>query len=535
MKKMKKMKHMLVFALVFAMLLSMAPMTAARAEETGTSDGVNTETELIDAIAVGGEITITGDIALTQAVTISNIVTLKAASKVTITTDVVDVFTVTTGGVLTLGENITVNATNSILYANGGTVNVDGATLTSNHGKNALGFVDNNGTITVKSGTIESVWTGFTADNATLNITGGTIKTSGSNAVIVRNNSTAVISGEETAIETTGTYATLWVKTGGTLEVKGGTITAVENQGPVSVEGATATISSGTFKGSVVSANGEGTLTITGGTFTEAPAADYVADGYVAIPNADDTWTIAEAAPVEPEVVLGTEGGVSEDIADAAEEAGITEETLKEALAGNDNGDSLKAVLPTVEVSADEAKSALGNKYNPDSEDEVTVEVRPSVNVEVTGLDAAKNTMTLDITASYATYAVQGNEEAEITGKFGVLNLTGKTMTITVPLPEGFTGENVLVNHSKDDVIKETIVATVDAEAKTITFTTTMGFSTFEVVDVDVTHNLTLDSEIAFSFFIDKEDLETTNGYIATIYKILSLSARENVSLSTRW
>ena len=84
------------------------------------SDGINTEAELREAIAKGGEVFISGDITLKDDIVVTENVTLKADKAVTINAaEATDAFTVNSGAELTLCEGITVTSATSILYANG--------------------------------------------------------------------------------------------------------------------------------------------------------------------------------------------------------------------------------------------------------------------------------------------------------------------------------------------------------------------------------------------------------------------------------
>lgn len=63
--------------------------------------------------------------------------------------------------------------------------------------------------------------------------------------------------------------------------------------------------------------------------------------------------------------------------------------------------------------------------------------------------------------------------------------LDGDSVTITMPIPEGLTAEGLHVFHVADDGTVTDMGATVDAEAGTVSFTTT-HFSTFVLANVTV-------------------------------------------------
>ena len=262
-------KRILTILLALVMILSLSTVAFA-------DDGIDTADELKDAIANGNsEIVVTGDITLTEVITISGNVTIKANSAVTITSSAEDALTVT--GTLTLGENITIDATESILYANGGTINVEGAALKSTHQTHALGFAANGGVINMKSGSINSYWTGLTASGTgAVNISGGSVESTNSNAVLAKGGATATVSGG--AVKT-GEFVTLWAKDSGKLVVTGGTITTGNN---------------------AISLESNATANVTGGTFN-VDVSEYLANGFEMKDNGDGTYGVQEK--VYPETV----------------------------------------------------------------------------------------------------------------------------------------------------------------------------------------------------------------------------------------
>ena len=211
---------------------------------------VTTGEELMIAIAQGGEVTIGKDLSLTDVITISGEVTLKAESPVTITTTAENALTVT--GTLTLGENITISGTNTALYVNGGTVNIEGAVLTASHWQNSAFRVYNGGTLNLTSGTLSSDRDALTISESQFNMTGGTVSSVNRYALYVNNSSTVTISGGTVISDT---YFALNAKNSSTV-----------------------TITNGDFTGAI-SAGSEATVTVSGGTFSEALSETYLADG----------------------------------------------------------------------------------------------------------------------------------------------------------------------------------------------------------------------------------------------------------------
>ena len=246
------MKRFIALVLSLVMALSLCVPTWG-AESVATFD------QLKDAITAGKtDIEVTGQIVLTENLPLTN---------VTINTGTVeDAFVVPAGYTLTLGAGVTINAAESILYANGGTIDIDGATLVSTHTSHALGFVDAGGTINMNSGSVTAYWTGLTASGAgsAVNILGGTVESTNSNATLAKNSGTTTVTGG--TIKTHGDFVALWAKDSGVLNVNGGAAISPANGAAISVEGATATVSAGNFSGPV-KANATGSISVSGGTF----------------------------------------------------------------------------------------------------------------------------------------------------------------------------------------------------------------------------------------------------------------------------
>ncbi len=118
------------------------------------------------------------------------------------------------------------------------------------------------------------------------------------NPISIKNGGTMVIH-DATVIGSDSTPPTIGVYSGSTLNINGGTFS-----GWVLLMGAsncTVNIYGGTFDVEVINGYGGmniskvGTVNIYGGTFSVDPS-DYVAEGYTAIQNSDDTWTVQAAS-----------------------------------------------------------------------------------------------------------------------------------------------------------------------------------------------------------------------------------------------
>ena len=275
---------------------------------------IDTEAELIAAIAQGGNIVVGGDIVLTAPITITNEVNLTAASDVTITANgVTDVFTVTTGA-LSLGSGINVVSDTSILYANGGKISIDGASLsnTANSTYN-LGFATNGGSITVNSGTVtgNNGDSTLSAKGATsyIYVNGGKVLSTANSAIVVKGGNAVVDGG---AVETTasGGYIAIYTyegnPSGGTITIKSGTVTSATGAAVDANLGGTAAVEGGTLTSgegiSPVTTSGTGSATVSGGTFSAEISDDYLAEGFVSVENEDGSYSVE----AEPEVIALT-------------------------------------------------------------------------------------------------------------------------------------------------------------------------------------------------------------------------------------
>ena len=527
-------------------------------------DGINTAAELIaavNAIEESGEIVLTGGFVLDEVITVKNkTVSISANDAVTITSATTDVFTVDAGGKLTLGSNVTVNGSSSVLWViNGGEVIIDGASVVSTGDKYPAAALKNSSTMTISSGSVAmnnnaNVVTVSVKTGSTLNVNGGAVSSKNSSAIYAKDvNTTVNISAGE--VSTQANMSAAYSKEGATINVSGGTLSNPDGSytliaaydGIVNMTGGTVSNgvfahesakASATISGTAVVNGGVGTkndasLVITGGTFDRDPSA-YVDEGYEAV-ESEGTWTVQVKTEVEEPAVqpeAGNAGEASGSVNESINEStGITTDTVTEAL--NTNKEANNTVLEgivkgtefTVEdtVTNEAAKEALGEDYSEDAAEELKVEVRPYLAVEVSAIDDEQKTMTLDIKALYDVYAVQGENEAKITAASEkTLDVTEKEMKITVPLPAGFvssTTENVVINHSKNGSVVESIPATVtENEGKYFaTFTTTKGFSEFVVALVDVKNTLTLEEKIDFSFVIAKSALASVGDLTATI------------------
>jgi len=277
------------------------------------SANVSTLVALQTAIANGANV-----ITVTEPLTISSDVTLESETPIKIiTNDVTDVFTVDANGTLTLGKNVKISSNDSVLYANGGIVNIDGAEIVSASPTNALAYVDANGAININAGKVVGTTYNaatFSVDEGNIVVNDGYVGSEVSSVLVAKNKGVVTVNGgivETKAKNMSAAYS----KTNGTINVTGGELinngTAGDSytliaatDGIVNMSGgsvdngvlahesakAKATISGNAKVAGNVSTNHDATLVVTGGTFETDPS-EYVPDGYTVL-NSNDSYSV---------------------------------------------------------------------------------------------------------------------------------------------------------------------------------------------------------------------------------------------------
>lgn len=193
-------KRIFAGLLAFMMMLSIVPVTEVSAETTSgpnlplpISDGViDTDQELRDAVAAGGEITLGGSIDLSTAVVVTKDTTVNLNGKtLSVSNDTVGdgVFHVT-AGTLTINGEGTVNGVgknkwNIAIWADGGNVIINGGIYTNEGAGDEdsydLIYAKNGGTVTINGGTFiaeTTKWTLNCNDKTpdAIKVKGGTFK-----------------------------------------------------------------------------------------------------------------------------------------------------------------------------------------------------------------------------------------------------------------------------------------------------------------------------------------------------------------------
>lgn len=284
-------KRILAMILSLTMIMTMFPASVFAAEANALPEADN------------GVITLTGNVTLTEAITITGDTTIDGAGHTITADDVVDAFVVNSGK-LTF-RDVTVKSNTEILWAKNGETILENATLESTnedvdgYGPYCTVTVGYGGTgkLTLNSGRItaegDASAVSVFGEGAELTVVDGTVEALTANpfsAAYSKNKGTITVTGG-TVRNSSESYALIaavdgFVKVSDAAVIDGG-VKAHESAS------ASATISGGTVKGGVATANGA-TTTITGGTFDNEPAADYIAEGYECVENVDGTFTVGQ-------------------------------------------------------------------------------------------------------------------------------------------------------------------------------------------------------------------------------------------------
>lgn len=290
------MKKILVCLLVMIMMVFVASAAMAEVVNVDTAVGLKAALENGKSVNLIADIILTEDSSfpdrLNSLITVSGDVTITSADSRIITNSIEDAFVIPVGTSLTLGEKITINSTDSILYVNGGTANVEGAVLKTTASTHNAVYVNNGGTFNVKSGSVigENDEVTVSVSNATANISGGTVSSTKRHALIAKESANVTISNGKvitTAPATAnGVYGAALSKNKATINVTGGTLESQYGAAVVAFtekSGGSVNVSGGNLIGgaySVYESNGA-SLNVTGGTFSDDKFVPYLAAGLV--------------------------------------------------------------------------------------------------------------------------------------------------------------------------------------------------------------------------------------------------------------
>lgn len=370
-------------------------------------------------------------------------------------------------------------------------------------------------TYTITNGTFKK---GLEIDAGRLDISGGTFTanedTSGNvNNPITNNNGSGAYVGTIVVCKPSGSSTTGYIGdavvniTGGTFEnafANSETIVVADYGQSKNQAGKAKVTISGDAKvtGKVVLYKATGNtgeqLDISGGYFTSDPTA-YLATGKAAVESdlAGYNYKVdvaknkkADVAAAKPEVSTPVLTGVDKDAATAVSSAlSNSTDTV--------TGDGLTAAANTIAnnntVSTDDGKRALDSKQITTGTDNTRIVVQTYMDIDITAVDIASKTLTLDITPMYRTVATTANTDNAIkltgdsvsdanavpVGPAGKLTVS-KPVIVKIPLPTNFAtaGTSIYVQHKGYEY-----TAQVSEESSTLyaTFTNPHGFSSFTI------------------------------------------------------
>lgn len=417
-------------------------------------------------------------------------------------------------------EGGTVNSTPA-LKNNGIIIIQDSATggVIKRNDNGAKGYyvIDNQGTMTIKSGYIKNK-TGNMPDgsslirnaglskSATLNIEGGTLYQDG--FIAVKNDDRGILNVSGGHIYTAGdtpTNVASAIQNWGTATITGGTIgniwastwsdnfeSTMTIDGDVTMSGKfivqqysanknipTVVIKSGKFNAEW-RIQPSGKLEISGGYFTSDPSAYKANDKYVVASDKDGySYMISDTAPTKAEVIVNDTTAVTKPTND-----NLTEDD-KTAIQTKTNVDGVAEAVAGSKDAIVKAAKVDTSKVDASKLIEVKVAVDVAVdNVQKNAEGTAISTITFTATPT-ATVTVGGTEQPE---KIHVTNdmLNGKPITVKLPLPTGFNPEQI--KHISSDGSVEYFLKTAKRGAKQFTVDSDncavfeiTHFSTFEL------------------------------------------------------
>lgn len=272
----------------------------------------------------------------------------------------------------------------------------------------------------------------------------------------------------------------------------------------------------GTFKINQGDVEGAGcSIVVKGGYFTADPSA-YVAEGKAAVESnlSGYNFMIGEANAEAPAEVVAGAPEIAKVPAGITGEDKTLADSVVTALTGGESGSApalleddgpITAAASTVAnsntITEDAGKTALTKAgVTVSDETSVSIVIQPYMDIAITGADSAKGTFTLDITPMYRTIATTADpskdeiiletengdtKNAVQIGDAEKLNVS-KPITITLPLPTGFTADGesgtlseLFVKHVKEN--GKTYFYTGAVAENVLTFINPHGFSSFTV------------------------------------------------------
>ena len=447
-------------------------------------------------------------------------------------------FTLKSGALSTDVKNDKDQSQGVVVCQNSKFIMEDGSIIAESDSGNAFGVVAFTGSeFTLNNGTITSAGMGISGNgssgegNTTININGGSVTGQTTGIYQPQEGALNITAGEikggtgieaksgNVKIEITGTptiTATGEVKhtpSGNGNSTSGYAIAAVENNAYSG--NANVSIANGFYNGEVkilkdndVDAGKTATITITGGYFTSDPTA-YLAAGKYVIKSDKAGYTYAVTGTEPEKTPIFVDENTTHDT------SAITDGTTRSAIDAVINKAKVEGVAAAVDESALVASKVDASEVDAAKKVEVEVSVKVEVkSADLSGENAAK-TLTFEA-KPVATIKVDGNVRA--TNVAVPNSLLSGDITVKLPLPEGFTPEQI--KHISSDRSVEYFLRTAKTGAKTFeikdgcaVFTITK-FSTFElsgtVTYVEPSYSSGSSYDPTYSVTVDK----TKNGSV---------------------
>lgn len=367
------------------------------------------------------------------------------------------------------------------------------------------------GTLNITGGTIEGETTGIEIRAGKLTVTGGTIAGKGEPTEVTPNGNGSTSDGVGIAIAQHTTKLPIDVT------INGGTISGYsalyesnpQNNDADALAKITINIKDGYFSGRNLDIYSEDkTDFISGGHYVHKPASAYIVA---------DKASILETVKKDGITYLytiGTPEAVDKVVSPAAPEAGAkegvdtTNVAVKDIITEKKDKIEFQATLSEAaeevqnitDTQVEDALNKLNDVLPADSQvqtDDMTIHIRPFLDMQIKEVkdDISEKRLTLDIKMMYQMVAATTDDASDIKTTGDAQNAVelldepeeltvekGTPVTITIPLPDSWENNALMVRHKKEDGTVYFYKPTYNNADKTITFVNPNGFSEFSIL-----------------------------------------------------
>lgn len=249
--------------------------------------------------------------------------------------------------------------------------------------------------------------------------------------------------------------------------------------------------------GGVAVKSDDNRLTIEGGYFTTDPS-DYLASDKAAVESdlAGYNYMVKEKATIPATVVSAAPSINTKGL--SAEQQETVNEIADKLDSNTVTGDGLTAAANTIAnnntVTTAEGKQALEDEEITTGTNNTRIVIQAYMDIDITAVDTAKNTLTLDITPMYRTVATTADTDDQITlagegvknanavpvGPAGKLTIN-KPVTVKIPLPTGFADDSTTTIYVQHKGYEYTATVSKENDTYYATFVNPHGFSAFTI------------------------------------------------------